>query len=157
MAPDVMAPDVAGASHMPHPPATRHRGAGRKRAQLLRQELAHQPAGSATPPDAPNIAAIPTRPYRPGDGITSAHHTTSLILAPMAPTIHSFVQNAHCCGWAGFGCARAEIVCAESVERPRAARVRACARREDACGSGRHGGLSSIGSKALHHLMNGRR
>ena len=59
--------------------------------------------------------------------------------------------------WAGFGCARAEIVCAESAGRSGAAGVHACARREDACGSGRHGGLSSIGSKALHYAMNRRR
>ena len=46
---------------------------------------------------------------------------------------------------AGFVDAWAEIVCAKSAGRPGVARVRACVRREDACGSGRHGGLSSIG------------
>ena len=40
---------------------------------------------------------------------------------------------------------------------PGAARVRADARREGVCGSGRHGGLSSIGPKALHYVMNRRR
>ena len=71
--------------------------------------------------------------------------------------LNSFVQK---CGLQWLGrvrvCAGGNRLC-KNAGRSGTARVRVCARREDACGSGRYGGLPAIGTKALHHAMNRRR